>query len=88
MSPGKANDDFLKNLPPIRIMVGESDCMKDQSFKFINRLIKLDKNVRMVMYKELTHGFLNYDVPLAIRQVSKCIEEGSLMLREMLDMAK
>ena len=39
LSPGRACDDLLKKLPPIRLILGDLDPLHDQSWEFMRRLV-------------------------------------------------
>ncbi len=63
LSPAYASDELLKELPPFRMLVGENDPLHDDSIRFFKRLNDLNKDVQIIEYEELPHGFLNYDAP-------------------------
>lgn len=51
----------------MRIICGEDDCLKDDGIRFLNSLIESGhNNSKMTIYKGLKHGFLNWDIPLAM----------------------
>lgn len=53
---------------------GEMDPLRDECSKFLLRLLKLNKEARLIIYKQLSHGYMNYEVPiLAVPQVRRVI---------------
>jgi len=84
LSPLKASDQLLEMLPPVRIMVGDRDPFHDDCWRFVDRLKKLNKDVQMTVYQELSHGFLGYAFPGAVSEAKKCISDAALMLLELL----
>ena len=39
----------------------------------------------MIVYKEMPHGFLNYDVPSGMPQSKQCIIDTAELIRELLE---
>lgn len=74
LSPGIADNLFLEKLPKIVMTCGEMDPLRDECSKFLLRLLKLNKEARLIIYKQLSHGYMNYEVPiLAVPQVRRVI---------------
>jgi len=84
LSPLKATDDLLKHLPPVRMMVGDRDPFHDDCWRFVDKLKKLDRDVSMVVYKDMTHGFLGYAFPGGMNIAKKCVRDSIEMLKELL----
>jgi len=61
LSPIYASDELLEKLPPIRIATGDNDPLHDDSWRFLYRLVKLKRNVKMHIYQHMPHGFLSMD---------------------------
>ena len=61
LSPIFMDDNILKLLPPIRIFGGSCDVLRDDTFYFIDKLLKLNKDVFSYEFKYFPHGYLNYD---------------------------
>lgn len=85
LSPIYASDELLEKLPPIRMMVGEKDPLHDDCWRLVDRLKKLNKDIKMTVYKDLSHGFLGYDMPGGIRMAKVCIQEAADMIKELLE---
>ena len=50
-------------MPPIKIVAGSSDPLRDDIIRYVHRLTELKKEVKLIEFKYFPHGFLNYDVP-------------------------
>ena len=59
LSPFHMNDKVISMLPPIRIINGSMDPLRDQSIQFVHKLVKLKKDVKLIELKYFPHGFLN-----------------------------
>lgn len=62
VSPLFMEENIIRLLPPVRIIGGSADPLRDDGIYFIQRLIKLNKEAKMTELKYFPHGFLNYDV--------------------------
>eukprot|EP01117_Protostelium_nocturnum_P014397 TRINITY_DN5475_c2_g2_i1.p1 TRINITY_DN5475_c2_g2~~TRINITY_DN5475_c2_g2_i1.p1 ORF type:complete len:871 (+),score=298.97 TRINITY_DN5475_c2_g2_i1:190-2802(+) len=61
LSPACSSDAILKKFPSdIRIMVGALDPLFDDSIWMAKRLTAVGKTVKMKVYENLNHGFLNF----------------------------
>jgi len=85
LSPLLMPDEILKKLPPMRILCGEDDCLKDDAVRFLYRTLRVGKDAKMNIYKGLRHGFLNWDVPMAMPATRKCGEDAAEWMRELID---
>ena len=70
LSPLYMSENVLINLPPVRILVGSSDPLRDDCFLFLNKLIQLNVDVQLIEMKFFPHGFLNYDYPFMMPEAS------------------
>lgn len=62
-------------LPPIRIMVGENDPLLDDSWRLLERLVLLKKDIKMKVFKFLPHAFLSYDTNSGYKIIIEdCVE--------------
>ena len=61
VSPIYMDSSVLQFLPPIRIYGGSCDPLRDDTFFFMNKLLKLQKDVYFYEFKYFIHGFLNFD---------------------------
>ncbi|XP_014668106.1 PREDICTED: hormone-sensitive lipase-like [Priapulus caudatus] len=62
MSPLFADDSLLREMPPTTIMACHLDPLLDDSVMFAKRLRALRRDVRLHMFEQLPHGFLNFTV--------------------------
>jgi len=85
LSPVCASDEILSQLPPVRIVIGTRDPLHDESWRFMHKLTKLKKDVKMVVYTEMPHGFLSYDVPNGMKESKQCILETAAIIKELMD---
>jgi len=46
---------------------------------------KLDKDIAMTVYKEMTHGFLGYAFPGGVSVAKKCVRDAAVLLRELMN---
>jgi hormone-sensitive lipase len=50
ISPSLASDDILSRFPPTRIILGTNDPLHDESFRLANKLLKLNRDVKITEY--------------------------------------
>lgn len=74
LSPFYANDEILKEFPPIKILSLTLDSCLDDSVMFAKRLKSLNVNYTLDVLDKLPHGFLNFS------RVCKLIKFISLLL--------
>lgn len=73
---------ILKEFPPVQIVSGGRDPLSDDSLRFMDKLLKLDKPIKMKLYKSLPHGFMNYDYVGGLSPASLAIRDSCFMIRE------
>ena len=84
LSPLYADAEFLKRLPKIIIMSGAMDSLTGDCLKFVNKMVKLKKDIKMYLYNGLSHGFLNFEVPFfAVTKIKPVIEKSMELLSEL-----
>ncbi len=76
VSPNLLPDALLAGFPQTRIFVGSKDALVDQSKYFTVRLRKLGKDVRLKVYEGLPHAFMNFDVPLGLKESRVCVADS------------
>ncbi len=69
----------MKRLPPVRLIVGSSDPLRDDIIQFTHKLTQLEKDCKLYELKYFPHGFLNYDNPHMIPEAKIGIE---IVMRE------
>ncbi len=70
ISPLYMKDEIIKLLPPVRILIGSSDPLRNDSLLFLNRMTKLNKDIKVIELKYFPHGFLNYDYSLLMPEAA------------------
>jgi hormone-sensitive lipase len=70
ISPIFADESLLELLPPVRILVGSMDPLRDDSFQFLKKMVDLKKDIKLTELKYFTHGFLNFDCPMMMTESS------------------
>jgi len=84
ISPIAASDELLSRLPPVRIMVGTKDPLHDECWRLLYKLRKLNKDAKMVVYREMPHGFLGYDLPQGMSEARTCIVDAAKIIQELM----
>ncbi len=67
-------------MPPIRIICGSSDPLRDDIVNYVNIMTKLEKNCKLFELKYFPHGFLNFDVP---GMMPECKIGNDIIIEEM-----
>jgi len=80
LSPIVASDEFLVKLPPIRILTGSNDPVYDDSWRFMDRLRKVEHDAHIVVHEGIFHGFLKSD---DLKNFPKLIEDGCKLIKEL-----
>jgi hormone-sensitive lipase len=87
VSPILASEEFLKQLPAIRIAVGDEDPLHDDCWRFLDKLIKVGKDAKLTIFKGFMHGMLNYDMPLlGMAESQECIKSCAHGIQELLNL--
>jgi len=60
ISPLRMPDEILEKFPPIRIILGTKDPLRDESYLFMERCISLKLDARLTELNHFPHGFMNY----------------------------
>jgi len=45
-------------------------------------------DVRLIVYKDMCHGFLGYDVPMGMPESKVCIKDAADMILELMEQAE
>ena len=64
LSPIFVPDLVLAKFPPVRMMVGTNDPLRDLSYLFLQKCVQLNVDVKLTEFAHLPHGFLNYGIPI------------------------
>jgi len=83
ISPLVACDELLEKLPPIRMVVGTCDPIEDDTWRFMHRLIKLNKDVKTIAYKDLVHGYYSTGVT---KYTDEIIKDGRDIIYELINL--
>ena len=75
ISPMLAPESILKSYPQTYLMVGTKDPLRDLSYAFLEKLVKLNKRVKLIEFLHFPHAFLNYDTPFGgVKNAGKTVE--------------
>ncbi|CAD8072658.1 unnamed protein product [Paramecium sonneborni] len=85
ISPSIVSDEILKCFPKIRIVVGTYDPLHDESFRLLLRLVKLKKDVKLIEYQSMPHGFLSFDIINGMKEATQTVIDAQNYLFEMLN---
>jgi hormone-sensitive lipase len=86
-SPFLMSDEHLRLLPPIRILVGSSDPLHDDSIRFVEKLHKVNCNVQLLSYLHLPHGFLSFGLPGGMPESKSCVDDCAQLIQDLLNLA-
>jgi len=82
ISPLVASDELLEKLPPVRMVVGSKDPLHDDSFRFLARLKKLNKDAKLVVHQHIRHGYLCHQ---GLKNYHLFMEEACDLIRELVE---
>lgn len=60
LSPKFLPDEMVAKFPPVRILVGGMDPLRDEAIRFTAKLLKNGINVKILEYRYCVHGFMNH----------------------------
>ena len=84
LSPVFLPNEVLINFPSTRINLAGLDPLHDDGYKLAYQLSCLNRDVKVVDYKMLPHGFLNFNlVPFIRGECNKAILDASKILSEL-----
>ena len=79
-----APDELLRQFPPMHIVYGSMDPIKDDVLIFTDRLLSLGCDVKLLEIEAMPHGFLNYKMPMS--QGMKEADEAIAKTTEVLEL--
>jgi len=82
ISPLVASDELLEKLPPVRLVVGSKDPLHDDSFRFLARLKKLNKDAKLVVHQHIRHAYLCHQ---DLKNYHLFMEEACDLIRELVE---
>jgi len=85
ISPVVASDELLEKLPPVRIITGSEDPMQDDNWRLVEKLRKLNKNIKIIVHEHLSHAFMAHQ---DLKDYNMYIEEACELIRELVNMGK
>jgi len=74
LNPINLPPHLLKQFPYTRIFGGSTDPLRDDFIRLTQKLVNNDVNCKYVEFKYFPHGFLNFDTPILMPEVSKANE--------------
>lgn len=84
-SPLLSPEDNLRRFPPIRMMIGNIDPLRDDCYRFNERLLGAGGDLQMTLFEGLPHAFLGFDLKFnGVPEAHVAIEQGSRYLQELL----
>ncbi len=83
LSPVIVPEEFLKKFPITRIMSGNKDPFHVDSWRFTKNLFNLKKDIKLIIYDYLPHGFMEFDGPKGSRDDKIYLND---ICKEMLDL--
>ena len=84
LSPSLISDEELSKFPPIKIMSAGRDTLRDESYKLTERLARLNKDVELIEYRKLPHGFWNFDASFGLEECSISTEKAMQWIKSLL----
>lgn len=55
-----ADDEIIKRFPPTKLVVGSLDPLRDNSYRFAQKMVQNNCNVRLIEFIDYPHGFLSF----------------------------
>jgi acetyl esterase/lipase len=59
-----ADDEIIRRFPITKIIVGSLDPLRDLSYRFTQKLISNEVNVKLTEFTDFPHGFLSFSIPV------------------------
>ncbi|EGR30114.1 hypothetical protein IMG5_141700 [Ichthyophthirius multifiliis] len=85
ISPIIIPDQVLQKFPRCRFSIGLNDPLTDETFRFLERLIKNGVDAKIIAYKNMPHGYLNYDNIGGMKCASICVQDVCDLIKELVD---
>jgi len=82
ISPLVASEELLERLPPIRIVTGSEDPLHDDNWRFLYRLKKLNKDIKVIVHQGMGHAYLSYQ---DLKKYGDYVQEGIELMQELID---
>lgn len=70
----------MSEFPPVRITSAGRDPLSDDSVKFLQKMVRLGKDITMKLYKGLPHGFMSYDYVGGLSPAKLAIADSCRMM--------
>lgn len=65
----------------MRVIIGEKDPLHDDSWRFLERMVLLKKDIKKIVYHHLPHAFMSYEHTVGYKII---IEDCVEFIRELL----
>ena len=83
LSPAVTSDSMIEKYPPVRLLMAGNDPLRDESYKFMLKLLKKKVDAKFIEYQMFPHAFLNFDAPIVgIGEWEKPIKRGAIWLKQ------
>lgn len=70
-SPIYTPSHYLRHYPKTRLYVGSHDPLRDDNFRLLRKLLDCNVDAKLYEFKFFPHGFLSYDMPTVVPEVSE-----------------
>lgn len=84
VSPLKATDEILRQMPRLRIMVGSRDPLMDDCWRYTERLALLERDIWIKIYKGFPHGAISLCFEGGVEESMEMVNQVSLWISELL----
>lgn len=64
LSPAVTPDSIIEKYPPVRLLMAGNDPLRDESYKYMLKLLKLGIDTKFIEYQMFPHAFMNFDAPI------------------------
>jgi len=86
LSPSLMSDEYLEKFPPLRIVVGSGDPLRDECYRMLERLKKLGRDAQMKLYEGIPHGFINLAFPTGFPGAKTCLHDCTETIHSLLEL--
>ena len=84
VSPVMASDEDLLQFPPTRVLIAGRDPLRDESMRFLDRMIRLKKDIRYIEYRQSPHGFWTFGSSHMLHKAKETVKKGAEILNTLL----
>lgn len=85
ISPIQIEEEILRQLPPVRIMVGTEDPLHDECFRFAEKLLNCNIDTKIALFSGAAHGGLNFSFKGGIKETHDMVNKATEWMKEFLE---